>query len=191
TDSRISTIEVKVKKLDAELGRYRDQMAKMRPGPGKEAIQRRALGVLKQKKMYESQIQQLQQQTFNMESAAMTTENLRNTMATLDAMKQANVEMKRQYGKIDVDKIEQIHYDMEDMIEQANEIQESLGRSYGVPDEIDEDELQAELDALETLEEEETPSYLQDLNATPDFIDEAPISEPKTTNPEAVKTVAT
>lgn len=36
----------------------------------------------------------------------MTTENLRNTMATLDAMKQANVEMKRQYGKIDVDKIE-------------------------------------------------------------------------------------
>lgn len=29
------------------------------------------------------------------------------------------------------------------MIEQANEIQESLGRSYGVPDEIDEDELQA------------------------------------------------
>lgn len=32
---------------------------------------------------------------------------------------------------------------MEDMIEQANEIQESLGRSYGVPEEIDEDELQA------------------------------------------------
>ena len=36
----------------------------------------------------------------------MTTENLRNTMATLDAMKTANTEMKRQYGKIDVDKIE-------------------------------------------------------------------------------------
>ncbi|KAG9010848.1 hypothetical protein FRB90_007611, partial [Tulasnella sp. 427] len=154
-----------------------------------EAVQRRALGVLKQKRLYENQIQGLQQQSFNMESAAMTTENLRNTMATLDAMKQANTEMKRQYGKIDVDKIEQIHYDMEDMIEQANEIQESLSRSYGVPDEIDEDELQAELDALETLEEDETPSYLQDLNATPDFIDEAPITEPKqTTNPEAVKT---
>jgi charged multivesicular body protein 5 len=37
---------------------------------------------------------------------------------------------------------------MEDMIEQANEIQESLGRSYGVPDEVDEMDLQAELDAL-------------------------------------------
>ena len=36
----------------------------------------------------------------------MTTENLRNTMATLDAMKTANQEMKKQYGKIDIDKIE-------------------------------------------------------------------------------------
>jgi len=39
--------------------------------------------------------------------------------------------------------IQSIHYDMEDLIEQANEIQESLGRSYGVPDEVDEADLQA------------------------------------------------
>ena len=41
-----------------------------------------------------------------MESAALATENLRNTMATVDAMQLANKELKRQYGKIDVDKIE-------------------------------------------------------------------------------------
>lgn len=69
-------------------------------------MQQRALRVLKQKKMYESQIDQLQQQTFNMEQATMTTENLRNTMATVDAMKIANKEMKKQYGKLDIDKIE-------------------------------------------------------------------------------------
>ena len=83
---------------------------------------------------------------------------------------------------------------MEDLIEQANEIQESLGRSYAVPDEIDEADLEAgmfnqmsyppltlayfvpELDAL-ALEppEEAGPSYLSDLNKMPDFIDEAPI----------------
>ena len=56
--------------------------------------------------MYESQLAQLTQQTFNMESAALATENLRNTMATVDAMKQANKELKKQYGKIDMDKIE-------------------------------------------------------------------------------------
>lgn len=61
---------------------------------------------LKQKKMYESQIAQLQQQSFNMESTALVTENLRNTMATVDAMKTANKEIKKQYGKIDIDKIE-------------------------------------------------------------------------------------
>ena len=56
--------------------------------------------------MYESQLAQLTQQTFNMESASLATENLRNTMATVDAMKQANKELKKQYGKIDIDKIE-------------------------------------------------------------------------------------
>ena len=56
--------------------------------------------------MYEAQLAQLTQQTFNMESAALATDNLRNTMATIDAMQVANKEMKRQYGKIDIDKIE-------------------------------------------------------------------------------------
>lgn len=53
--------------------------------------------------------------------------------------------------------------EMEDIMDQANEIQETLGRSYGVPDDIDEDELEAELDALgDELYEEEEPSYLED-----------------------------
>jgi charged multivesicular body protein 5 len=43
-------------------------------------VQQRALRTLKQKRMYESQLMQLQQQTFNMEQAAMTTENLKNTV---------------------------------------------------------------------------------------------------------------
>lgn len=175
----MASIEVKVKKLDGELARYKEQMSKLRNGPGKvrlmrdqyhwlvdtdhimqSAIQERALRTLKQKRMYESQLAQLTQQTFNMESAALATENLRNTMATVDAMKVANKELRKQYGKIDIDKIEvrrdytcviidadilaqSIHYDMEDLLEQANEIQDALGRSYAVPDEIDEADLEA------------------------------------------------
>lgn len=38
TDTRISSIEVKVRKLDGELGRYKEQMAKLRNGPGKVRI---------------------------------------------------------------------------------------------------------------------------------------------------------
>ncbi|KZP07750.1 hypothetical protein FIBSPDRAFT_875189 [Athelia psychrophila] len=190
TDVRVASIEVKVKKLDGELARYKEQMSKLRNGPGKDAIQQRALRTLKQKRMYEGQLTQLAQQTFNMESAALTTDNLRNTMATVDAMKVANKEMRKQYGKIDIDKIENMHYDMEDLIEQANEIQESLGRSYAVPDEIDEADLEAELDALQFEEEEEGPSYLSDLNSVPDFVDEAPIESRDAPSKEAVKTSA-
>jgi charged multivesicular body protein 5 len=32
---------------------------------------------------------------------------------------------------------------MEDLMEQANEVQETLGRSYNLPDDIDEDDLEA------------------------------------------------
>ena len=174
TETRADGVTQKIKKLDQELSRYRDQMKKMGSGPGKvrgmprlsscshhahthplpsllhpqKAVEARAIRVLKQKRLYESQLDQLYQQSYNMEQATMTTENLRNTMATVDAMSSANKEMKRTYGKIDIDKIERVQDEMEDMIEQANEVQESLGRSYGVPDEIDEGELQAELDAL-------------------------------------------
>jgi len=188
TDVRMSSIEVKIKKLDGELGRYKEQMSKLRNGPGKDAVQQRALRTLKQKRMYESQLAQLAQQTFNMESAALTTENLRNTMATVDAMQVANKEMRKQYGKIDIDKIENMHYDMEDLLEQANEIQESLGRSYAVPDEIDEADLEAELDALALEEEEEGTSYLADLNKVPDFVDEPPVEVGESPAPQAVKT---
>ncbi|TFK28871.1 hypothetical protein FA15DRAFT_664959 [Coprinopsis marcescibilis] len=189
TDARADAIEVKIRKLDAELGRYKEQMSKLRNGPGKTAIQQRALRTLKQKKLYEGQIAQLTQQSFNMESASLTTENLRNTMATLGAMEQANKQIRKQYGKIDIDKIENMHYDMEELLEQANEIQETLGRSYALPDELDEADLEAELEALELEEETEGPSYLADLNKVPDFIDEAPLELRETpAQPEAIKT---
>lgn len=35
TDTRIGSIEVKIKKLDGELARYKEQMSKLRNGPGK------------------------------------------------------------------------------------------------------------------------------------------------------------
>ncbi|KAI6105889.1 Snf7 family [Pisolithus thermaeus] len=189
TDTRVASIEVKIKKLDGELMRYKEQMSKMRNGPGKNAIQQRALRVLQQKKMYESQMNQLAQQTFNMESAALATENLRNTMATVDAMKTANKELRKQYGKIDIDKIENMHYELEDLVEQANEIQESLARSYAVPDVIDEADLEAELDALQLEEDEEGGSYLADLNKVPDFVDEPPVKQTEPMAKAAVETV--
>ncbi|KAI8974112.1 Snf7-domain-containing protein [Pilobolus umbonatus] len=177
TDERVDAVEVKVKKLDAELTRYRDQLKKMREGPAKKTVQQKAIRVLKQKKLYEAQRDNLQQQSFNMEQAQMTTENLRNVMATVDAMQVANKEMKKQYKNVNLDKIDQLQDEMEDLMEQANEVQETLGRSYNLPDDIDEADLEAELDALGDeleFEDEEVPSYLQDTLDLPKASEQEP-----------------
>lgn len=50
-NKRGDTVEEKIKKLDAELARYKEQLKKTRPGPAQEAVKARAMRVLKQKRM--------------------------------------------------------------------------------------------------------------------------------------------
>ncbi|KAF8448282.1 putative charged multivesicular body protein 5 [Terfezia claveryi] len=147
-DTRIESIDVKLVKLNAELSTYQQRMAKMLDGPGKSALKQKALKVLQQRKMYEGQREQLQQQSWNMEQAGMMQDNLKNVMVTVDALKTTNKELKKQYGKINLDKIEQLQDEMADLMDLGNEIQESISRSYDVPDDVDEAELDAELEAL-------------------------------------------
>lgn len=45
-------MDEKIKRLDAELARYKEQIKKTRPGPAQEAVKARAMRVLKQKRMY-------------------------------------------------------------------------------------------------------------------------------------------
>lgn len=153
----------------------------MRDGPGKSALKSKALKLLQRRKMYESQRDQLQQQSWNMEQASMMTDNLKNVMTTVDVMKDTNKTLRKQYGKVNVDKIERMQDEMQDLLEMGNEIQESLGRSYDVPEDVDEAELDAELEALgEEAEFEsggmqnlgETPSFMVD--EVPSFVDEPP-----------------
>jgi charged multivesicular body protein 5 len=129
--------------------------------------------------MYESQRDQLQSQVWNMEQAQTMQDNLKNVMTTVDALKTTNKELKKQYGKVDIDKIEQLQDEMADLLDVGNDIQESLARSYDVPEDVDEAELDAELEALgyevEMDREAEMgamPSFMQD--ELPEFIDEAP-----------------
>ena len=49
---------------------FKDQMSKMREGPGKNAVKQKAMRVLKQKKQYEAQSDNLRQQSFNMEQVS-------------------------------------------------------------------------------------------------------------------------
>ncbi|KAF2178373.1 charged multivesicular body protein-like protein 5 [Zopfia rhizophila CBS 207.26] len=180
-ETRIESLDVKLTKLNAELSSYQQRLAKMRDGPGKTAIKQKALKVLQQRKMYEAQRDQLQQQSWNMEQAGMMQDNLKNTMTTVDAMKTTTKELRKQYGKIDVDKIDKLQDEMADLMEMGNDIQESISRSYDVPDEVDEDELDAELEALgEEVELEGIgeshgmPGFMMEDAKLPQFIDQPP-----------------
>lgn len=105
-DSRAESVEKKIHTLDQELKRYKDQMMKMREGPAKNAVKAKALRVLKQRKMYESQLDNLRQQSFNMEQTNYATQTLKDTQATVSAMKTGMKEMKREFKKINIDEIE-------------------------------------------------------------------------------------
>ncbi|KAJ5133802.1 hypothetical protein N7448_001176 [Penicillium atrosanguineum] len=180
-DDRVSSIDVKLAALNSELSTYQAKLAKMRDGPGKNALRQKALKILQRRKQYEGQRDQLSQQSWNMEQAGMMQDNLKNVMTTVDAMKTTTKELKKQYGKVDIDKIEQMQDEMADLMEVGNEIQESISRAYDVPEEVDEADLDAELEALgeesmfETgMGEGAVPSFLQDEVAPPQFIDEPP-----------------
>ncbi|KAK4480441.1 hypothetical protein RD792_013514 [Penstemon davidsonii] len=141
-NKRGDNVDDKIKKLDAELARYKEQIKKTRPGPAQEAVKARAMRVLKQKRMYEGQRDMLYNQTFNLDQVAFAAEGIKDAQQT------------------------NLQDDMLDLMDVSNEIQESLGRSYSVPDDIDEDDLMGELDALEAdmgfeTEGDGVPSYLQ------------------------------
>lgn len=51
-NKRGESVDDKIKKLDVELSRYKEQIKKTRPGPAQEAVKARAMRVLKQKRMY-------------------------------------------------------------------------------------------------------------------------------------------
>ena len=180
-DNRVSSIDVKLAALNSELSTYQSKISKMRDGPGKNALRQKAIKVLQRRKQYEAQRDQLSQQSWNMEQAAMMQDNLKNVATTVDAMKTTTKSLKKQYGKIDIDKIERMQDEMADLMDAGNEIQESISRSYDVPEEVDEAELDAELEALgdETMYEDPmgenaVPNFMQDEAAPPQFIDEPP-----------------
>ena len=113
-DARAQSIDQKIKLIDQQLAKSRDQIKKIRPGPSQDAVKKRALIILKQKKMYEHQRDQLYSQQYNVDSVAFATENAKATVDTVRAMKAASKEMKTQFKQkeFDIDKIDSLNDQM-------------------------------------------------------------------------------
>lgn len=166
---RADHIETKIAALDKELNGYKQKLKTTKNPSAKRNIQKRAMEVLKRKRMYEAQRDTLMGQQFNMDQAAFGIESAKATVESVAAMKAANVELKKAIKKdLNVDDIDDLADDMAEMMDEMNEINEAMGRNFTTPEDITEADLEAELDMLEDeLEEEDlvgdaTPSYLQD-----------------------------
>lgn len=180
-DARVSNLDQKINTLEQELRKFRQQMAQTKGGPGLASIKKRAMATLKRKKMYEQQRDNLAAQSFNIEQASFALETVKDTVDTVSAMKAATSQLKVEQAKINIDHVEDTMDEMEEMMYEMDEIQQVMGRSYGVGEDIDESELEAELMGLEEdwaldeeipaaaeeVGEEGLPSYLAQTPAVP------------------------
>ena len=169
-DSRVSALDEKIRSLEVELSGYKEKLKRAK-GPAQKTLKQRAMAVLRRKRMYEQQRDQLAGQAFNIEQTNFTIDSVKDTITTVDAMKAASKTLKHEFKKVDIDKIEDIQDDLADMMEDMGEVQEALGRSYDVGEDVDEADLDAELaclddelgDELDVADDinDATPSYLQ------------------------------
>jgi len=161
-DGRVENIETKIKQIDAEIIKQRNIMTKSSNVGARNQAKQRAMQAMKRKKMYEAQRDQMMQQSFNMEQASFTSQTLQDTHLQVQAIRAANTTMRSQFQEISIDDIEDIQDDLQEMLDEANEIQEIMSRSYEMPYDVDEADLEQELMGLELdIGEEEIPSYLR------------------------------
>eukprot|EP01029_Cantina_marsupialis_P011718 TRINITY_DN2602_c0_g2_i1.p2 TRINITY_DN2602_c0_g2~~TRINITY_DN2602_c0_g2_i1.p2 ORF type:complete len:210 (+),score=87.78 TRINITY_DN2602_c0_g2_i1:58-687(+) len=165
-DGKVSNLDQKIRELEVQILDCKKKMQQR--GPAARGAKQRALQLLKRKKMYEQQRDQMSAQSFALEQTTFAISTAKDTVMQVDAMKQANTELKQQYKDVDVYEVEDLHDDMEDLMADAEDIQEVLGRSYGM--DVDEGDLEAELEGLEddwAAESDELPAYLQTAPVAP------------------------
>mmetsp|Transcript_58599 Transcript_58599/g.115077 ORF Transcript_58599/g.115077 Transcript_58599/m.115077 type:complete len:237 (-) Transcript_58599:319-1029(-) len=179
-DSSVARLDEKIAKLEGELRRYKEQMKKAK-GSAATSIKRRAMQTLKQKKMYENQRDQMAAQGFNIDSTKFALDMVQDQQVAVAAIKDAAKTLKVEQKKVNLDEVEDMHDDMEDLFEEMEEINSVMGRSYGMGDDIDESELDAELELLEDdFEATGTGADMEgELSGMPDYLPAAPSQVPE------------
>eukprot|EP00397_Hematodinium_sp_SG-2012_P034770 GEMP01037323.1.p1 GENE.GEMP01037323.1~~GEMP01037323.1.p1 ORF type:complete len:209 (+),score=43.41 GEMP01037323.1:229-855(+) len=146
-DDRTKAIDEKINQCDVEIKAY---MAQMKGGRSVSTMAKsRAMQALKRKKMYEAQREQILGQQFNIDQMAFQTENIKATIDTVGAMKQANTAMKGQMKDLNLDQVEDLQDDMAELFDDMQEINDLMSRNYACP-EIDDFELEQEFAGMES-----------------------------------------
>jgi len=152
---------------------------------------RAALQALKRKKRYEMQLQQIDGTLSTIEMQREALESANTNTAVLTTMNDAAKALKKANADLDVDKVHDMMDDIAEQQDVAKEISEAISNPVAFGGEFDEDELEAELNALgdelELEEQEELDKQLLDVGPAPN-LPEVPSAEPA--KPTKTKKVA-
>jgi charged multivesicular body protein 5 len=156
-DERANQIQERINKID-------QQLAQLKPKLHIPSQKQRAMQLLQQKKQYEAQQSQMMNISYNMTNTQLHVDQIENTKVIVDTMKQSTKQMKSQMKKMDVGKIEDLQYELEELMENSTEIQDVLGRSYNV--DVNEADLELELQQLEDMDLSELMSNIPTTEPT-------------------------
>ncbi|XP_065340208.1 charged multivesicular body protein 4 [Cloeon dipterum] len=135
---------------------------------------RAAIQALKRKKRYEKQLQQIDGTLSTIEMQREALEGANTNTAVLQTMKSAAEALKHAHQHMDVD---QVHDMMDDIAEQqdvAREISDAISNPVAFGQDVDEEELERELEALE---QEELDEALLNTGPAPE-LPNVPMAEP-------------
>ena len=161
---RGKVVQLKVDECNKQLVDIKNQM-KTAKGMAYKSLQNKALQVLRRRKMYDAQLNNVMSQQFNIDQVAFTTETITSTIDTMNALKAATAVQQQEMKKLNMDQLEDLFDDLADMMADQEEIQEVMGRSYQV--EYDESELMNE---LAELDEEIVIEQLSDGFNVPSYV---------------------
>lgn len=188
---REGNLQARIASVEQDIINFKKEMQRCRPNTATyNMYKRRALQAMKQKKSLEARAARTANATFNLEQIRDTKYMAQDNVAMASNLRAANAELRAAQQHINVDEIEDLQDDMQDILQDTNEVQEVLGRSYDV-DNIDESELMAELDELEedslnyaTGDSLSTPSYLQPTPIEGATSQQSQVSRPGYSQPE-------
>eukprot|EP00128_Syssomonas_multiformis_P011788 Colp12_sorted_trinity150504_noHs@31679 len=148
-----------------------------------------ALMALKRKKAYEAQVTKISGARMTLEAQIMAIESANVNLEAMKAMKEGADAMKSIHKDINIDKVDKTMDDIRDQMDIANEITDAIAQPVGFGVDFDDDELAAELDALEQAELDE---QLLDVGSVPETsLPEAPTAEPKSAQKKPAKPART
>merc|ERR1712226_430083 len=123
---------------------------------------RAALNALKRKKRLEKQQEQIDGTLTTIEFQREALENAQSNTQIIQNMDYAAKALKKAHNGLDVDKVDDLMADIQEQQDVANEIADAIAKPMGFQDDVDEDDLLAE---LEEMEQEELDKEL--LEVTP------------------------